>query len=323
MREMHVTSKEEGQRFDKLLGKYLNQAPKSFLYKMLRKKNIKLNGKKASGNEKLAEGDSIQLYLSEDTIEKFRKEVKVPKQQMPLDVIYEDSNVLMINKPWGVLSQKAKPSDTSMNEQITPYAVQKGFLSKKDLQMVTPSICNRLDRNTTGIVIGGISLEGLQTMAKMLKERTIDKYYVCIVKGRITKSHTISGFLVKNHQNNTVSVSKNQRERGAWIETRYEPLISKGNFTLLRVKLMTGKTHQIRAHLASIGHPLLGDFKYGDRKINEWAKRKFGLNYQLLHCAELRFPAVMEGCRELEGKQIKAPLPKEFQKIKNELFGGL
>lgn len=323
MREIHVTSKEEGQRFDKLLGKYLNQAPKSFLYKMLRKKNIKLNGKKASGNEKLKDGDCVQIYLSEDTIANFRKEVKVQEQKIPLQVIYEDQNVLLINKPWGVLSQKAKPSDTSINEQIAPYAIGKGLMSEKDLQMVTPSICNRLDRNTTGIVICGISLEGLQTMSQMLKERTIDKYYLCIVKGKLTKNKKISGYLVKNHQKNTVVVSKEQKGQGAWIETSYEPLASERDFTLLRVKLVTGKTHQIRAHLASIGHPILGDFKYGDRKINEWTKRKFDLNSQLLHCAELQFPTKMEGCIQLQGKQIKAPLPKEFQKIKNELFGGL
>ena len=321
MREIHVTSKEEGQRLDKMLGKYLNQAPKSFLYKMLRKKNIKLNGKKASGNEKLVNGDLIQLYLAEDTIINFQKEVKVQKQTLSLDVLFEDQNVIFINKPWGVLSQKSKASDVSINEQIAPYALEKGLITKQDLQMVTPSICNRLDRNTTGIIIGGISLEGLQTMAHMLKERTIDKYYLCIVKGRINQSRKVSGFLVKNHKNNKVMVSGKKGADGVEIETFYEPVLTKDECTLLRVKLITGKTHQIRAHLASTGHPLLGDFKYGHKSWNQWAKDKYGITSQLLHCSELKFPDQMDGCRNLQGKIIKAPLPEMFCKIKKDLFG--
>lgn len=320
MKEIKITSREEGQRLDKLLAKYLNKAPKSFIYKMLRKKNIKLNGKKADGSEKLCQGDQIHIYLADDTVGKFRQEVKTGEALMKLDVVYEDENVLLINKPYGVLSQKSKPSDISINEQIAPYALEKGLISKEELQMTTPSICNRLDRNTTGLIIGGISLEGLQTMAKMLHDRTLDKYYHCIVKGCIKDARKVEGFLVKNHENNQVFVSKESKDQASAIETYYEPVCSSKEFTLLRVKLITGKTHQIRAHLASIGHPLIGDTKYGDRSINEWVRRNFGLKHQLLHCGELKFPSNMQGCRNLEGRIVKAALPEEFQKIKRELF---
>ena len=188
MRELNITTREEGQRLDKILSKYLNKAPKSFVYKMLRKKNIKLNGKKATGNEKLSQGDQVCIYLAEDTINKFREEVKAGKQKIKLDVLYEDENVIMVNKPWGILSQKSKPEDISINDQIIPYAVNQGLISEKELQVVKPSICNRLDRNTTGIIICGISIEGLQTMAEMLKHRDMEKYYLCIVKGKIERS---------------------------------------------------------------------------------------------------------------------------------------
>ena len=321
MRELNITTREEGQRLDKILSKYLNKAPKSFVYKMLRKKNIKLNGKKATGNEKLSQGDQVCIYLAEDTINKFREEVKAGKQKIKLDVLYEDENVIMVNKPWGILSQKTKPEDISINDQIIPYAVNQGLISEKELQVVKPSICNRLDRNTTGIIICGISIEGLQTMAEMLKHRDMEKYYLCIVKGKLERTQKVSAYLKKDEKTNKVKVSKQEIAGASHIETAYEPMISNEEFTLLKVELITGKTHQIRAHLASIGHPLIGDFKYGDKKINQEMKQRFGLKDQLLHCTEVVFPRDMKTCRNLSGKKIQAPLPKRFDMIKNDLFG--
>ena len=321
MRELNITAREEGQRLDKILSKYLNKAPKSFVYKMLRKKNIKLNGKKATGNEKLSKGDQVCIYLAEDTISKFREEVRAGKQKLKLDILYEDDNVIMVNKPWGILSQKSKSEDISINDQIIPYAVNQGLISEKELQVVKPSICNRLDRNTTGIIICGISMEGLQTMAEMFKNRDMEKYYLCIVKGKLNKPQKVSAYLRKDEKTNKVTVSKQEIFGGNHIETAYEPVISNDEFTLLKVKLITGKTHQIRAHLASIGHPLIGDFKYGDRKINQQMKQRFGLKDQLLHCQEIVFPKHMKTCSNLSGKRIQAPLPKRFETIKQELFG--
>ena len=273
------------------------------------------------GKAKMSKSLGNCIYLAEDTINKFREEVKAGKQKIKLDVLYEDENVIMVNKPWGILSQKSKPEDISINDQIIPYAVNQGLISEKELQVVKPSICNRLDRNTTGIIICGISIEGLQTMAEMLKHRDMEKYYLCIVKGKIEGSQKVSAYLKKDEKTNKVKVSKQEIAGASHIETAYEPVISNDEFTLLKVKLITGKTHQIRAHLASIGHPLIGDFKYGDKKINQEMKQRFGLKDQLLHCTEIVFPRDMKTCKNLSGKKIQAPLPKRFDMIKNDLFG--
>lgn len=158
-------------------------------------------------------------------------------------------------------------------------------------------------------------------MAEMLKHRDMEKYYLCIVKGKLERSQKVSAYLKKDEKTNKVKVSKQEIAGASHIETAYEPVISNDEFTLLKVELITGKTHQIRAHLASIGHPLIGDFKYGDKKINQEMKQRFGLKDQLLHCTEIVFPRDMKTCKNLSGKKIQAPLPKRFYMIKNDLFG--
>ena len=321
MKEIRISDREEEQRLDKLLAKYLNKAPKSFLYKMLRKKNIKLNGKKASGSEKLKSGDVVCIYMADATIASFREEPRAERRKADLSVIYQDSNVLIINKPYGMLSQKAKPSDISVNELIVPYCLEHGILKETDLELVRPSVCNRLDRNTTGLLIAGISLEGLQTMAEVLRDRSVRKYYYCIVKGMVNKKTRISGYICKDHRENKVSFSERKISGGSRIETAYEPMAAGHGFTLLRVELITGKTHQIRAHLAGMGFPLAGDTKYGDRGVNLQMKQKFGVKHQLLHCGCLEFPEEMKRCGELSGRTVAAEPPETFLRTANELFG--
>ena len=171
MQEIIVSVNEAGQRFDKLLAKYLNEAPKSFIYKMLRKKNIVLNGKKATGNEKLTVGDSVKIFLADDTIAKFSKQ-EIVRTKVKLDIVYEDANVLMINKPVGMLSQKADAKDTSVVEHVISYLLDSGQITEEELRSFKPSICNRLDRNTSGLIIAGKSMVGLQVMGGLFKERS-------------------------------------------------------------------------------------------------------------------------------------------------------
>ena len=315
MRELVVTKNEAGQRFDKYLLKYLNKAGTGFIYKMLRKKNIVLNDKKANGNEILSVEDNVKLYLSEDTIISFREDKKagfanksVNGLDKKLDIIYEDDNVLLINKPCGILSQKAQKDDISINDIAVAYLL-KNNPGKEDTTFI-PSICNRLDRNTTGIIVVGKSLIGLQTMSKLFKDRTIHKYYLALVDGVIRENSLISGFLTKDSKTNKVSISKTEKKESDYIETYYEPIKYFDNMTLLKVCLITGKTHQIRAHLSSIGHPILGDYKYGNNKLNETIKKKYKVKSQLLHSYILEFPKLDGELSNLSNKTFKAPIPK-------------
>ncbi len=317
MQEIIVTANEAGQRFDKLLAKYLNEAPKSFLYKMLRKKNIVLNGKKATGNEKLEVGDSIKLFLADETIAKFSK-TDIKRTEQTLDVIYEDENILLINKPVGMLSQKAEAKDESLVEHIITYLLDTKQLTQADMRLFKPSVCNRLDRNTSGLVVAGKSLIGLQKMGELFKERALKKFYRCLVVGDIRKKQYIKGYLVKDEETNMVAVSECETEDSLPIETEYEPIASNGAYTLLEVHLITGRTHQIRAHLASCKHPIVGDYKYGNRKVNDSFKKRYQLESQLLHAYRVEFPIMEAPFDKISEKQFVAPLPRLFEKIVKE-----
>ena len=317
MQEIIVSANEAGQRFDKLLAKYLNEAPKSFLYKMLRKKNIVLNGKKATGNEMLTVGDSIKLFLADETIEKFSK-VQIQHTNKKLDIIYEDENIILINKPVGMLSQKAAANDESLVEHLISYMLESKQLTEAELRKFKPSICNRLDRNTSGLVVAGKSLIGLQKMGELFKDRNLKKYYRCLVAGEVKTKQYIKGYLLKDEATNKVTISEKAFGEALPIETEYEPIWSNGKITLLEVHLITGRTHQIRAHLASCSHPILGDYKYGNKKVNDRFKEKYKLESQLLHAYRLELPVLEEPLQAISEKKFVAPLPKLFEKILKE-----
>ncbi len=319
MRQISIRPKEAGQRFDKYLGKYLKKAPKSFLYKMLRKKNITLNGKKATGQEKLCAGDTVKLFLSDETIEKFSENLLPAdlktSENCRLDILYEDTHTIFINKPAGMLSQKAAPTDVSLVEHLISYLLESGQITREELATFRPSVCNRLDRNTSGIVAAGKTLPALQDLSLMFRDRTLGKYYLCLVKGNVAGSQRIDGYLSKDTSSNKVTLTKTERPEAVRIETEYRTLAAGDDCTLLEVHLITGKTHQIRAHLASIGHPILGDYKYGDRKKNDPLRSRYGLKHQLLHSARLIFPECEGALAALSGKVIEAPLPDLFAEI--------
>lgn len=315
MQSLIVSKNEAGQRLDKLLSKYLNLAGRSFLYKMMRKKNIILNGRKCNGSEKLDQGDEIKMFLSDETIDKF-SQVTIPTvKKVSLEIIYEDEHILLVNKPAGMLSQKASKSDESLVEYIIDYLITSGQLSMEQLRSFRPSVCNRLDRNTSGLVVAGKSLAGLQHMSALFKDRTIHKYYQCVVKGRIIEKQTIQGFLIKEEASNQVTIYKEHKAGSVPIVTKYEPMEYFEGYTRLKVTLITGRTHQIRAHLSSMGHPIVGDHKYGNSKVNEEAKRLFHIKSQLLHSYQILFPVLSEPLTYLSNKTFFAPLPSNFSKI--------
>lgn len=314
MQQIMIKENEAGQRLDKMLAKYLNDAPKSFLYKMLRKKNITLNGKKAAGNEILSCGDEVKLFLSDETIARFSSSL-VQYTKEKLDILYEDENILLINKPAGMLSQKASDSDESVVEHLITYLLTSGQLKEQDLKTFKPSVCNRLDRNTSGMIAAGKSLAGLQELSRLFQNRTLEKYYLCLVEGDIEEPTRIRGYLKKDVKTNQVTVTAGETADASAIETEYRPLKRGEDSTLLEVHLITGKTHQIRAHLASQGHPVIGDYKYGNRRNNDRYQKVYGLKYQLLHAYRLVFPGLEGALSNLSGKEFIAPLPEEFRKI--------
>lgn len=318
MQEITIGTNEAGQRLDKFLAKYMKLAPKSFFYKMMRKKNITLNGKKCEGGEMLAEGDTVKLFLADETIEKF-SEIKVQKIQkekkVQLSILYEDEDILLINKPAGMLSQKARDTDLSLVEYLTDYLMEKGSVTEGSLRSFKPSVCNRLDRNTSGLITAGKTLAALQQLSQVFQERTVEKWYLCIVKGCVRESGSIRGFLTKDERTNQVAVGSRGKTA---IETDYVPAAWNDEMTLLKVHLITGKTHQIRAHLASIGHPILGDPKYGDSRWNGRYQKKYGICTQMLHAWHLTFPVMEAPLEAVSGHTYEAPVPEKFWQIIKE-----
>ena len=316
MVQITVKEVDSGQRLDKYLGKYLKEAPKSFLYKMMRKKNITLNGKKAQGNEILKEKDEIRLFLAAETIEKFRGAGKEEGVQGLLDIPYEDAQVLFVNKPAGMLSQKAAREDVSLVEYLTGYLQEKEKAGEERGDTFRPGICNRLDRNTSGLVAAGKTVKGLQALSEAFRERTMHKYYLALVRGRIAKPAYIKGYLKKDEKKNQVRITEKEIKGSLPIETRYKPLeISQGGDTLLMVELLTGRSHQIRSHLASIGHPVIGDRKYGEKKSNDRYERKYGVKSQLLHAWKLQFSWEEGTLKGLSERTVTAQPPDLFQKV--------
>ena len=330
MRVFQIKTNEAGQRFDKYLKKLLTDASGGFIYKMLRKKNITLNGHKADGTEWLQAGDEVKLFFSDETFGKFsgnsrtaaeyeylkhlkyQADAKSTDISGELPVIYEDDNILIINKPSGMLSQKAKPTDISANEYILSYLISKGELTEEQMSTFRPSVSNRLDRNTSGLLIAGKTLKGLQEMSDALKERTMQKYYRCIVKGEVLKRAHIRGWLVKDEKSNKVTVylQKPGKAQAQEIETEYHPIAVGSGYTELEVHLITGRSHQIRAHLASIGHPVAGDEKYGNRGMNKRFREEFQVDSQMLHAYRVTFA---------DGREIKAPCGAEFERVRRGL----
>ena len=316
MKEFNITDRESGQRFDKYLKKILKEAPDSFIYKMLRKKNITLNNSKATGKEHIEKGDIVKIFFTDETFEKFSGNTKASMLvKDDLNVIYEDKDIIIINKPQGMLSQKAKPGDISANELIVSHLLKRGELKEEDLRSFTPAVVHRLDRNTTGALAGGKSNRGLAFLSELFRERSIHKFYHCIVKGRVQQKREIHGYLFKDEKTNKVSISTNEIPGSEFIRTNYEPLKAGSELTLLQVELITGKPHQIRAHLAAEGHPIIGDNKYGDSVINHRYSGILKTHSLMLHSRELVFPENDGYFSYLSGESFVAPKPDSFVRL--------
>ena len=321
MKEIKITKNEENQRLDKFLLKYMNQASKGFLYKMLRKKRIKYNNGKAEGNELLKAGDTLQLYLAEETIASFMQKKALPVAQRHFGIVYEDDEILVVSKPAGLLTHPEKNSDTdTLIDQILYYLYEKGqYLPEADSSF-TPALCNRLDRNTSGIVIAGKTLKAVQAVNQTIRNHHLEKYYLTMVAGEVEKAGEITAFLTKEREKNQVRLHQ-RAEDGVRSVTKYRPLATARGYTLLEVLLVTGKTHQIRAHMQSMGHPVVGDRKYGAESVNRSFRESYALSHQFLHARRIVWREKEGPLAYLAGKEMIAPLPKTPQQICDDFFG--
>ena len=339
MRELKIGPLDAGQRLDKYLLRYFKEADKGFLYRMLRKKNITLNNAKASGSERLSEGDVVSVFFSEETFAKMQGaeddrlpvELPVGLPSSPLAIIHETPHILIVNKPAGLLTQKAAAGDDSLTDRIAAYVKAQAGPGSIGF---TPAAANRLDRNTSGLVLAGKTLPGQQLLSFLLRQRLTEKYYFCLVKGRMTAPLDSLLYWKKEEEENLAHISSQPAEGASPIRLKAWPLAHlQEGADLLKVQLISGKSHQIRAQLAWLGHPILGDSKYGDRSYTRRLSEALSitLRLQLLHSHQLIFPPYQreEGlsemaCRlweELAGQSFTAPLPPYFHKVLTALGG--
>ncbi len=288
MRELKINKNDAGQRLDKFITKTLD-LPMSLLYKSIRLKKIKVNRKRAEASTVLCEGDTIQCFLAESFFEaRDDRSAEYESIKPSLDIIYEDENIMLLNKRPGVSVHEDEHTKTNtLITHIIAYLYQKGEYNPGDEQSFTPALCNRIDRNTGGIVIAAKCAEALRVMNEKIKNREIDKFYLAAIHGIPEKSKdTLTGYLLKDEKTKTVRVyTKNPPRDAKSIITKYSVIAKKNDTALIEVELLTGRTHQIRAHMASIGHPLVGDGKYGKNKLD----REHGYKYQALYSYKLRF----------------------------------
>ena len=330
MQQIRIENKDSGQRFDKFLGRHLSGTGMGFIYKMLRKKNITLNGKKADGKELLKEDDLVTFFFSDETYRNFTHQEEADttlykeaySRLKDIEILYEDEQVLFLNKPAGILSQRAEGETLSVNEWMIGYLLDSGQISPLSLASFKPSVCNRLDRNTSGLVLCGKSLCGSRELNRLIKERKVRKFYRLFVKGCLNRPGMLEGFLSKDQSTNTVTVHNTRSKASeSSIRTGYRPILWNPHLSYVEAELFTGKTHQIRAHFASLGHPLAGDPKYGDPSFNQRFWKKYGKSAQLLHAARIEFPQDCGSLQALNGMCLKAPLPMLYEEIlKEELW---
>ncbi len=288
MRELNVGKNDAGQRLDKFLTKAVKGLPVSLLYKYIRTKKIKVNGARAQQNQCLSAGDVVTLYIRDEFFDLPEKDHAALSHIKPrLSILYEDDNILLLNKRPGVLvHEDTAGGENTLILHVKAYLYGKGEYDPEKEQSFSPALCNRIDRNTGGIVIAAKNAEALRVMNEKIKQNEISKFYLCAVHGKMPRyADELRGFLRKDAASNMVTVSDKPLAGGKKIITRYRVLAEKNGNSLLEVELVTGRTHQIRAHLAHIGHPLLGDGKYG---VNH-AERGKGYKHQALYAVRLRF----------------------------------
>jgi 23S rRNA pseudouridine955/2504/2580 synthase len=306
MKEFQIKKNDAGQRLDKFLTKAVKGLPISLMYKYIRTKKIKVNRARTDQKYVLCEGDVVQLFIKDEFFDSPERDNSALGSITPkLTIVYEDENIILCNKRPGVLvHEDDEGKDNTLIMHIKAYLYQKGEYNPEDEQSFAPALCNRIDRNTGGIVIGAKNAEALRVMNEKIKNDEISKFYYCVVHGKMPKkADTLTGFLLKDSDKNQVKIFDKQVKGSKNIITKYKVVSEKNGMSLLEIDLVTGRTHQIRAHMSYIGHPLVGDGKYGVNKDD----RSRGYKYQALYAYRLRFDFKDNSgaLGYLKGKEVK------------------
>lgn len=307
MRTLEIGANDAEQRLDKFLTKKFKNMPKSLMYKYIRKKCIKVNGKKCDIDVRLHKGDILTCYIKDEFFEPSEQQYDFMKAPVKLDIIYEDEQIMLLNKKPGLI---VHPDENyhfdSLIARVQHYLYEKGEYDPEDENSFAPALVNRIDRNTGGIVIAAKTAEALRVLNQKLRDRELEKLYLCAAAGIFKKKEDLlTDYLEKNEKQNRVYISNKPTANSKTIKTKYRVIDEKNNLSLLEVDLLTGRTHQIRAHMAYIGHPLVGDGKYGKNELN----RKMGQKWQALYSYKLTFKFTTDAgvLNYLNGKTFTAP----------------
>ncbi len=313
---IEIGANEAGQRTDKFMRKVLGDVPLSRIYKAFRKGDIRVNGNKIKEKHSLVQGDIVETkYITSE----FKKQ-EFKRIDNKLKITFEDANILMVEKWPGVLVHAdQKDGEPTLTDYVLSYLFDKGDYRPESEITFTPAPCNRLDRNTSGIVMFGKNFKSLKLLNEMIRERNIEKYYMALVTGRI-KDGVYEGYIYKNEDANISQVYNVPMPDTKRIAMEVKTIESCGTFSLLDINLLTGRSHQLRAHLSQLGNPIVGDTKYGDKKMNSFFNNKYGLDCQYLYAYKAMFKNCPEDLYYMENKTIAESLPPALKKIKRDVF---
>lgn len=308
-----VSSNEANQTLEKYIRKTLNNAPLSFIYKLFRKKDIKVNNHWQDRKFIIKENDEIKIYVTDSQLQDFQNVKKVkPNDDIKDWIIYEDHNILIVNKPRGLLVQKDSVNGKSLSDMVLSYLVYKNEYQPNVDNAFTPGPAHRIDRNTAGLVIFGKNIEVLQYLFTIFKEKElISKHYYALVKGRVDEKGEINAPIKKDEKNNKVFIAKD----GKKAITRYHLIKQFKDYALVEVVILTGRTHQIRVHMASINHPVVGDSKYGDFELNKEFENKYHFKNQFLVAYRLDFGSLDKPLENISSKHFEIQMPEEFSNV--------
>lgn len=316
MIEITINKNDANQRFDRFLRKYFSNAPLSLIQKNIRKKNFKINGKRATADTFVKEADIVNMYISDSDYNKWIRKIDYKASDFDLDIVYEDENIIILDKKSGLLTHSSNPKEYGNNlvDQMISYLLKTKKVDSRD-KTFTPAVVNRLDRNTEGLVIGAKNAMALRNLNKAIRENKISKYYLTIVKGEIKEEFTVDTYISKNENKNKVK----QSNKGSRIITKFRPIESNGSFSLIECELLTGKTHQIRYSLKKNKTPIIGDSKYGNKFINNMLFNKLAIKNQALLAYKLKFGEI-EGLEYLDNREFYSNKKDNIINLKNKVF---